>query len=187
MAEIKSTLDIVLEKTKHLVLTPEERRAMERREHLEKVPGIIQRFLDDAWTLEQMTEACRSIPSEFQEEARREIVRKLLVALTPEGTGEKIVTALKAFACPEDAPYLERVARLVMPDPASGDSWDTQRGRLLARLAEKGITGDAVHVTPAVDPRWRATQETLARALDSLKSEWLASLNAEAAPRPQGR
>lgn len=186
MAEIKSTLDIVLEKTKHLVLTPEERHAMERREQLEKVPGIVQRFLDDAWTVEQMREAWRAIPEVFREEARREIVRKLLDALSPEETGGKVATALKGFAAPTDMPYLERLARVAMPGPGTEPSWEAQRQRLLDRLAEKGIGGDAVHVTPDLDPQWHEARRTLAREIASLKAQWLAALAAPNPPQPHG-
>uniref|UniRef100_A0A832EIC5 Uncharacterized protein n=1 Tax=Desulfacinum infernum TaxID=35837 RepID=A0A832EIC5_9BACT len=186
MAEIKSTLDIVLEKTKHLVLTPEERLAMERREHLEKVPGIVQRFLDEAWTVEQMTEAWRAIPEVFQEEARREIVRRLLNALSPEETGGKVAGALKAFAAPADIPYLQRLGRLVTPGPQTEPSWEARRQRLLASLAEKGISGDAVHVTPDMDPQWHETRQTLARDMGSVKAEWLAALAAETPPPTHG-
>ncbi len=187
MAEIKSTLDIVLEKTKHLVLTPEERHAMERREHLEKVPGIVQKFLDDAWTVDHMTEAWQAIPEVFREEARREIVRKLLDALSPEETGGKIATALKAFAAPGDIPYLERLGRLVTPGPQSQSSWEGRRQRLLDKLAERGIGGDAVHVTPDVDPLWHETRQSLARDIAALKAEWLTALAAENPVRPHGR
>ena len=47
MGEIKSTLDIIMEKTRHLVLSPEERRQFERDEELRKVPGYVQKLLDD--------------------------------------------------------------------------------------------------------------------------------------------
>lgn len=186
MAEIKSTLDIVLEKTKHLVLSPEERRALDRQEHLAKIPGIIQKFLDDAWTLEDMTEAWRAIPEDFQEEARRAIVRKLLDALSPEETGGKIESALKAFAAPAETPYLDRLSRLTTMETTPENSWDAQRRRLLAHLAERGIAGDAVHVTPAVDPHWQTTRKTLAREIESLKKDWRAALEAEPSPRPPG-
>jgi hypothetical protein len=187
MAEIKSTLDIVLEKTKHLVLTPEERHAMERREHLEKVPGIVQRFLDDAWTVDHMMEAWRAIPEVFREAARREIVRRLLDALSPEETGGKVIPALKAFAAPTDAPFLQRLGRLVTPGVEPEPSWEGRRQRLLASLAEKGIGGDAVHVTPDLDPQWRETRKTLARDMASVKAEWLAALAAENPSPLEGR
>ncbi len=43
MAEIKSTLDLVMEKTRDLVLSREERKAMEREEQMKKVPAAVQR------------------------------------------------------------------------------------------------------------------------------------------------
>ncbi len=47
MAEIKSTLDLIMEKTKGLTLSPEEKEKIHREEWLKKAKGWIQKFLDD--------------------------------------------------------------------------------------------------------------------------------------------
>lgn len=176
MAEIKSTLDIVLEKTKHLVLTAEEREALERQEHLEKVPGIVQRFLDGAWSVNQMREAWHHIPEPFREEARTHILHRLLGALSDEESVKKIIPAMEAFASEADAPYVRRLALIATPNPDSEHSWDIQRQRRLAALAERGIRGDAVHVTPDLDPTWQTSRAALVRAIDDVKTEWRAVL-----------
>ena len=44
MGEIKSTLDLVLEKTKHLSLAPEERQAQEQQTFIRKLKGLIQKL-----------------------------------------------------------------------------------------------------------------------------------------------
>jgi len=182
MAEIKSTLAIVLEKTKHLVLTPEEREAMERREHLEKVPGIVQRFVDGAWSVDHMQEAWRHIPEAFREEARRHILQRLLDALSDEHAAEKLIPAMEAFASQVDMPYIQRLARLVTQDMDPEQSWEARRRKLLADLAEKGIRGDAVHIPPTLDPRWHLSQRAMHDALEALKAEWRAA-HASTAPR----
>ncbi|ROQ91076.1 hypothetical protein [Desulfosoma caldarium] len=181
MAEIKSTLDIVLEKTKHLVLTPEERRAMEQREHLEKVPGMVQRFVDGAWTLDQMMEAWRSVPEPYREEARRSLLQRLLGFLSEETPLEKFLSAFRALASPADAPFVDRLERLAAEHADADRSWETRRQRLLAQLAEKGVRGDAVHVTPALDPQWQESYSASGHTLQALKAQWLAAL-AETAP-----
>lgn len=176
MAEIKSTLDIVLERTKHLVLTPEERRAMERREHLEKVPGMVQRFVDGAWTLDQMVESWKNMPEQYQEEARRSLIQRLLGFLNEEASLEKFLSAFRALASAADAPFVDRLARLAAENADADRSWDSRRRLLLAQLAEKGVRGDAVHVTPALDPQWQESLQAAAHTLQTLKTQWLAAI-----------
>jgi len=54
MAEIKSTLDLVMEKTKHLSLSEEEREAQEVEESKKTIRGILQRYLDRIITKEEL-------------------------------------------------------------------------------------------------------------------------------------
>lgn len=176
MAEIKSTLDIVLEKTKHLMLTPEERRAMERREHLEKVAGMVQRFVDGVWTMDQMVEAWKDMPEQYQEEARRSMLQRLLGFLNEQASLETFLSAFRALASTADAPFVDRLARLAAENANADPSWNTRRRRLLAQLAEKGVRGDAVHVTPALDPQWQESLHAAAHTLQTLKAQWLAAL-----------
>ena len=46
MGEIKSTLDLVMEKTKHLTLSPEEKEQQKLDEARKKIKGLIQKYLD---------------------------------------------------------------------------------------------------------------------------------------------
>ena len=54
MGEIKSTLDLVLEKTKHLTLSKEEKEEHKYHEVKKSLKGLIQKFLDKAINLEQL-------------------------------------------------------------------------------------------------------------------------------------
>ena len=46
MGEIKSTLEIIMEKTKDLTLTEEEKKEFKQKDMAGKIKGIIQKFLD---------------------------------------------------------------------------------------------------------------------------------------------
>ena len=52
MAEIKSTLELVMERTRHLTLTEEEKREQALVEFRKSLGGLIQKFQDGALTLE---------------------------------------------------------------------------------------------------------------------------------------
>ena len=54
MGEIRSTLDIIMEKTEGLTMTAEERKAIQRNEIGGKIRGLFQRYLDGALDLEKV-------------------------------------------------------------------------------------------------------------------------------------
>ena len=47
MVEIKSTLDLVMEKTRHLTLSQEEKKAQERTEVSRRLQGLVQKYQDN--------------------------------------------------------------------------------------------------------------------------------------------
>jgi hypothetical protein len=53
MGEIKSTLDLVMEKTKHLTLSPEEKEQQKLDEARKKIKGLIQKYLDGVLDIER--------------------------------------------------------------------------------------------------------------------------------------
>jgi len=53
MGEIKSTLDLVMEKTKHLTLSPEEKEQQKLDEARKKNKGLIQKYLDSVLNIEK--------------------------------------------------------------------------------------------------------------------------------------
>ena len=57
MAEIKSTLDLVLERTKNLTLTEEEKKSLQRKELEGKIRGWGQKYLDGLMRLSAVNEA----------------------------------------------------------------------------------------------------------------------------------
>ena len=56
MGEIKSTLDIVMEKTRHLTLSQEERAEQKRNEVINRLKGMIQKYNDRKLTKEELPE-----------------------------------------------------------------------------------------------------------------------------------
>ena len=54
MAEIKSTLDLVLEKTKHLTLTPEEKEKQKEEAFFKGFNGIVQKHIDNLIRLDEV-------------------------------------------------------------------------------------------------------------------------------------
>ena len=54
MAEIKSTLDLVMEKTKNLSLSDEERQGQKNKEIESRICGLLQKFNDQALNIDNL-------------------------------------------------------------------------------------------------------------------------------------
>ena len=56
MAEIKSTLDLVMERTKHLTLSTEERAGQQRKDFEKKLNGLLQQYEDKLLSVDELME-----------------------------------------------------------------------------------------------------------------------------------
>ena len=65
MAEIKSTLDLVMEKTKNLSLSSEEKQTQRNKEIEGRIRGLLQKYQDQLITLDQFTSDYRILCQEY--------------------------------------------------------------------------------------------------------------------------
>ena len=73
MGEIKSTIDIIMEKTKGMTISENEKQEIKKKELIGKIRGLIQRFMDGVINLDGLKIEIASI-EEDQEKIIREAV-----------------------------------------------------------------------------------------------------------------
>ncbi len=153
MAEIKSTIDLVMERTKHLVMSGEEKKHQDALERIDKIPGVFQRYLDGLdglGRLDELMEMYRGIPAEYRHEARRKL----------------LVSAMERVSLETPSAFIGGVGEVVgKDDPASmlleelqeiqrqyGERAEALKRRIAGdieeQLREREIEGDAVVVVP---------------------------------------
>ncbi len=74
MSEIKSTLDLIMEKTKHLTMSEGEKKTYREKELAGKVKGLVQRSLDGLVTGKRFHEEIEAL---FRESGDEDVVRRL--------------------------------------------------------------------------------------------------------------
>ena len=111
MAEIKSTLDLVMEKTKHLKLSPEEKLEIQLQDLLKKVPGYVELVLDGALTPEQLLDEIKTSAPEIAGQLRGEISRQLSRTLDLSEKTDPLIPALEILAEPAWSELLAEVKR----------------------------------------------------------------------------
>jgi hypothetical protein len=164
MAEIKSTLDLVMEKTKHLTLSAEEKLELQLQDFVKKVPGYMERIFGGALTSEQLLEEIKTLPQGLTERVRREIARQFSQALDLTDKSDPLIPALEVLVEPSWSELLAEVKRCRAEyEEVRAGSEQKARDRILATLAAEGIQGSAVVAKLEGDPLWEAEDHELRR------------------------
>ncbi len=140
MAKIRSTLDIVMERTKDLKLTDEQKTKMRLEEWSQKARGLIQRFhsgaLSAAGFRAELARGKDECP-ELESVVKQEFVH----ALAPGGDDRLLTSGLKDVLGIDPSPY---IARLHGYAARRAEAYRQASERALAGLASRGVSGTAV-------------------------------------------
>jgi hypothetical protein len=167
MGEIKSTLDIVMERTRHLTMTQEEKDDLRRKEVTGKVRGWIQKYLDEQLNAERLVTEMDSIDTDERQDIDHTMKAELIEQLQPDGDNIKVFELIDRFTDLET----DRLKRVIseFQEMAAKERGDVAR-RMTHDLAQRGISGTAVVPNLELDAEWASSfQERLSRARDRLK------------------
>lgn len=169
MAEIKSTLDLIMERTKDLTLTAEEKKTIQTKEIKDRMRGWLQRYRDGSVTGTEIKEYLE-LEGSSSPEAAALLRDECLAQVNPEEDNGKIFSLLQTVLAMDTGP-LERLvtdfheARQRLLTIAAGEA--------LAFLHSRGICGDAVVPNPSLSPGWHrgleAARQNFQESLRRLK------------------
>jgi len=151
MAEIKSTLEIIMEKTKGLTMTDEEKREFKRKEMAGKVKGLFQKFLDNNIDLDRFKIEAAAVGEGHEDMFRRVSMQETIERLEPEGDNKPILEILEITTGIDTGPI-----RKILTDfecKLEKERAAHERG-LRKRLKKKGISGSAVIPNLEADSKW---------------------------------
>lgn len=149
MAEIKSTIDLVMERTKHMLMSDEEREQIRIDEMEKKAKGLVLSLRESRIDQAELARTIDDIPSEdltdFLVVLFKTMVDSLGLTAEPD-----LNSGLRLIAPPEIEPLLDRLESAQgefsrLENEHTGQGHD----QALEELAQKGITGSALR--PKVD------------------------------------
>jgi len=109
MAEIKSTLDIIMEKTKNLTMTEEEKEELRRTELAEKAKGWVQKYMDNLINQEKLKSELKKEGKDKYSELREILKKELLERLQPDDDNVKIFQLIKEILNIKKDPFVKIV------------------------------------------------------------------------------
>lgn len=168
MTEIKSTMDIIMEKAKKFSVTDEEKKAFKCRELEGKIKGLIQKYVDGLLDMARLKEDIAALGGEEQGEIVR-LLRKEGVDLIQPGENNARLLEILSSAVGVDT---HSVKRLLNDFDNKIEQQRVRREHALREdLRKKGISGSAVIPNLDADEEWRKTLSEATRAFkEELKS-----------------
>jgi hypothetical protein len=157
VAEIKSTLDLVMERTRNLTLSSEEKQAQKQAEIGNRIKGLVQKFQDGLLTDNQLKIEYERLNKESALSDDSLLVKEILSRLDPDRDNEILIETL------EECCRLDTTAiRAIINDHRVSYNRAAQKRsvQLKEELAQnKSISGSAVIPNLDADEQWR--QEAL--------------------------
>jgi hypothetical protein len=156
MAEIKSTLDIIMERTKNLTLTEEEKKSIRTKEVKSRVKGWLQRYTDGALIIRDLKENMEQ-ERVVSPEAAALLREECLDHLEPEADNRKLFQLMEEILGIDTAPFQRLIDDfneeiLKYQVGATRESGDV--------LHSQGISGTAVLPNLNLSPAWNAHLES---------------------------
>jgi hypothetical protein len=170
MGEIKSTLDLVMEKTKHLSLTHEEREEQKRKEIENCIRGLIQKFQDQIISIEQLKSEYQSLQQKNDLSENIALIKEVFDRVALGEDNQALLELIKEFKAWDLSGF---VSILKDYQDAIQLAVHGRKEQLKQKLAKENlIAGSAVVPNLEVDEVWRAESR-------KIRAEFEAKLNQE--------
>ena len=151
MTEIRSTLDIIMEKAEGFEVTDQDKEAMIRNEAEEKARGLLRRFLDRTINEERFKAEIDAFDQRRGKIVRCVLERECLDRIDPEGDNTRILQALNYVMAGDTGPIKDLISEFRR-------NLDKERGvhekGLIEQLKRRGISGSAVIPNLEANPEW---------------------------------
>jgi hypothetical protein len=174
MGEIKSTLDLVMERTKHLKMSSAEKEAQRFVEIEQKTKGLVQRFVDQALNMEQFRRELDRFKKEYHLTDMGFLSDAIWPYLEIGQPADRLLLLLVEF-CNVDTAALKQVFRRY--EKALADATAEKSSELNAWLKDTyKISGSAVEANLDKDPLWLHQLKALAENYGKQLSQQIAAL-----------
>lgn len=158
MAEIKSTLDIIMEKTKDMTLSAEEKESIRRDELTGKVRGWLRKYRGNTMTLNTLRSEIQKEGEDRITELKELLTEEILQNLEPEGDNAALFELLEEVVGVRTGPLIKQINTFRERSDAKKRA-ALEQG--MKRLQAREISGTAVVPSLDGDEEWNAAHEKL--------------------------
>lgn len=155
MAEIKSTLELALERTKRFEISKKEREEIKQRELLKKMDSIFNRYKEGSLPLSDFLKEIERTEEETRNKLKENLINQLIEALSLKEEGERILKGIEALKEKDIEEIKEKFHLLISKYQRERNKvfWEL-KSQLKEELKRGGIWGSAVEPNVEGSNRW---------------------------------
>ena len=169
MGEIKSTLDLVMEKTKNLNLSNEERAQQKNKEITDRLRGLVQKFQDHTLSTDSLRSDYQKLKKEYELTDDQHLIEEICRQIMPERDNQGLFDLLAEFKVSD----FEGLKSVLKEFQMALDLAAEQRRRILEDQLAKThfISGSAVVANLENDTEWQKAAEKITIRYNGLLDE----------------
>ena len=153
MGEIKSTLDLVLEKTKNLTLSSEEKESQKQKDIENRIKGLVQKYQDGILSINQMISDYVLLKKDYSISHNNSLIVEITQRIEPDQDNQSLLELLQE-CCTIDTAAIESLIENFRKQYITASQ--NRMERLKEDLAQRfNISGSAVLPNLNVDEQWR--------------------------------
>lgn len=161
MGEIKSTLDLVMEKTRNLKLSAEEKQAHKQSEIASRIKGMLQKLQDGILPENQFNSDYERLKTEVGLSDDSPLIDEIFSRLDPAGDAQVFLNVLKECCRCETAPIKSMIDDYRIAHQQAARQRSRQVEKFLAK--KYSITGTAVVPNLDADEEWQQQVQDMRR------------------------
>ena len=172
VAEIKSAIELAMERTKNLVMDDEEKRAFAQKDLEEKLRAVMRRFLEGMIDREQFLEDYGSIKADRAQ--KRMLFADLIIQeFEASSQNERVFALMELLGADAGGSFEEEAKSLKTRFLKELETREAGiRKSIAGRLRDLGISGSAVEPNVADWDEWKAGAREAASLFRRQLSEW---------------
>lgn len=176
MGEIKSTLELAMDRTKHLAVSEKEKKEMKQKEVLQKASGLFHRYREERLSLNDVLKEVERMEGKTAITVKAYLLSHWIDALSLDDDNERILKGVESLKEKSVAEVRQRFDRLLSQYQREKDEAKEKTGvQLVEALKKGGIWGSAVEPKVEGSGLWKKEIENLDRSylikLDEIKEQ----------------
>ena len=153
MAEIKSTLELAMEKTKKISISKEEREEIKRKETLQKINGLFHRYMEGHLPLNEILKEIERMDEKTRPMAKEILLLRWIDALALNDQDERLFKGIESLKQQSIDEIRQKFHHLLSEYEKEKERIrETERAQIEELLKKEGIYGSAV------EPKFEGSQ-----------------------------
>jgi len=165
MSEIKSTIEIIMEKLDKIGISEKDKKEIIKREAEDLAKRLIARYMERL-AIQEILNELKLLKTEKQNETKKALIHECLKRISPYGEHNEDIFELLQMLLNKKIDFLKKMVNSVEDNLNREKEKYTKH--LLEKLKERGIYGTAVIPNIEADPKWK---QKIKEANDKLYSD----------------